>query len=111
MGTDPSDLHPIELIHDRTRNALHLRVRPGEGRECFASALLDIGEAGRLLGVEVTRGTTFYLPIESGGEQSTQTRTAVVTVGVVLDDRDQVVEVIVPRHGTGYEITYPSGNR
>jgi hypothetical protein len=97
-------------------------------------ATIDIGEEGRLLGIEIDitddhgaallwpaeaaeivsvdqSGETSYLAIESDSASGALTRSVPGTVSITTSADGLVEEVIVPRRGEGYEITYPSGNR
>ena len=105
-------LHAIDI--DLAANTLLLVVRePGEAapvERSPAEATIDIGTAGRLIGVE---GGDLYLdvmPPESGTEHLIRSVTARVTV-----EREaasgSLLAIVVPRAGEGYEITYPSGNQ
>ncbi len=94
--------------------------------------VLDIGEAGALLGVEIDLCPAPSLQFPSVGvvpalehdreagtcyvelaraSQSGQIRSVPVTVRVLSTDQGTAVVVEVPRRGHGYEISYPSGNR
>jgi hypothetical protein len=124
----------VEIAVDLARNVLVLRVHPGEpsGAVQPAAATIDIGEGGRLLAVEVAAATGDTLAMPAAGEGSpfvsfdptaaTMTvelerqpgglvRSAAARVGLVVDGGGTLLAVEVPRRGTGYEITYPSGNR
>jgi hypothetical protein len=97
-------------------------------------ATIDIGAEGRLLGIEIDitdkhgsalrwpaeaaaivsidrSGGTSYLAIESDPASDVLARSVPGTVCIATDPGGLVEEVILPRRGTGYEITYPSGNR
>ncbi|HET8524192.1 MAG TPA: hypothetical protein VFL82_13235 [Thermomicrobiales bacterium] len=103
-------------------------------RDHMLPATIDIGEEGRLLGLEIDItnsaglnlrwpeeaeslvstdpvARTHYLAIEPDSGSDALARSVRGTVAVVTDDADRVAEVILPRRGAGYEITYPSGNR
>lgn len=73
-------------------------------------ATIDIGTGGRLIGVELPCGYIDVMEPEAGAEHLTRSADAEVTV-----ERERAggaaVAVTVPRRGTGYEITYPSGNQ
>jgi hypothetical protein len=103
-------------------------------RERSLPATIDIGEEGRLLGFEIditdafgaslrwpaeaselvtidAPGGTCYLAIDPDLDSDALTRSVPGTVQITTDTRDLVEEVILPRRGAGYEITFPSGNR
>ncbi|MGH2534155.1 MAG: DUF2283 domain-containing protein [Thermomicrobiales bacterium] len=90
-------------------------------------AVLDVGEGGRLIGVDVdhpgvalpaddepaasldpTTGA-LYLALEEPTDR--HVRSAHVAVDLATDAGGVLAALIVPRRGEGYEITYPSGNR
>lgn len=100
--------------------------------EYWLPGVLDIGEAGTLLGIEIDLGSAPSLQFPSVGAvpavehdretgtcyielskaaQSGQLRSVPVTVRVLSADQDTPVVVEVPRRGHSYEISYPSGNR
>ncbi len=98
--------HPSvnKVIVDLRRNVLVLELDAPLGHEA-ATATLDIGALGRLIGVEL--GDT-YLPISDpvpGSEL--QGRSATIEVLVDAPDRS----IVVPRRGDGWEISFPSGNQ
>jgi hypothetical protein len=97
--------------------------------------VIDVGEEGRLLGLEVdlstisdksrliadawirARSTVSYYPddqrlyVSIMDWEGDQSRSAPLPVEVGLDDVGALVELAIARRGAGYEITYPSGNR
>lgn len=76
-------------------------------------AILDVGEAGRLLGLEVTDGDDaddpWYLELEDA--PGDQLRSVAVIVDVARNPAGQPVWVDLPRRGEGYELTFPIGNQ
>ncbi|MFL5758622.1 MAG: hypothetical protein ACJ789_02725 [Thermomicrobiales bacterium] len=96
-----------------------------------APGTIDVGEGGRLLGLEVDLsglsahaipgerdsgdsvvsfdgdGLYFAIMPDLGG----QSRSAPVTVAVGLNADGSPVQLAIARRGAEYEITYPSGNR
>jgi hypothetical protein len=100
--------------HARARDALRFDLRPGAGRGLQVVAIVDVGEGGRLLGVEtpdlVEPGTSdpFHLTVSMGAGLS---RSAEVMAEVTLDEAGRVLSLEIPRHGPGHEISWPSGNR
>lgn len=102
----------MRLTVDSERNSLRFsladRAEGPTDRAC--PAVLDIGEAGHLVGLEVDLGgEPFYLEIEP--DTSAHIRSAPATATVGFDAAGHVAAIEVPRRGHGYEITYPSGNR
>lgn len=106
--------------------------QPAPTGEYWLPGMLDIGEAGTLLGVEIdlSSAPSLHFPsvdavpaVEHHAEagtcyveltkaaQSGHVRSVPVTVRVLSADQDILVVVEVPRRGHGYEISYPSGNR
>lgn len=126
---------PPRVFLDLPRNTLELRLREGAGDPVTWEALpatLDIGEAGRLLGIELdlsNRGAmcrpwrtsapptgefdpvaeTLFVPLDA--QPDGQVRSATTTVRGGADADGCLVSVEVPRRGVGFEISYPSGNR
>jgi hypothetical protein len=95
-------------------------------------AIIDIGEQGRLIGLELelnARGESAawtvpteenalshtisegvaYIAVESAADAYTRSARAIAALRA--DAAGRLVEITVPRRGPGYEITYPSGNR
>jgi hypothetical protein len=103
----------VKLLLDLARNTIELRLHDAElVRQTRLPALLDIGEGGRLLGIEVTLpgdAAPRYLPIEA--ERGELTRSAAVTIAVAFDRGGEPVAIELPRRGKGYELSYPSGNQ
>jgi hypothetical protein len=118
LTTDPRELR-LTLVNSPVSTILSL---PG---------LIDVGEAGRLLGLEVDFSAAAdvlehlagdHLPkicevddnrlyVSIMADEGDQSRSARVTLRVGLDQNRRPVELVIPRRGEGYEITYPSGNR
>ena len=92
------------VLIDLATNAIRLRV-PGLDHHAASTGVLDVGSNGRLLGVEI--GDAYISVMESPADQEPYTRSAVVALAISGDDPPYVV---IPRRGTEYEITYPSGN-
>ncbi|MGH2558334.1 MAG: hypothetical protein ACRDJH_04650 [Thermomicrobiales bacterium] len=92
-----------------------------------APAVLDVGEGGRLIGVDVEHPSvalpangepaatldpatgSLYIALEASTDR--HARSARVIVELATDDAGILAALIVPCRGAGYEITYPSGNR
>ena len=115
----------LRVVVDAGQNLLRLLV-PTEGSASGAvadgpaptvgprSAVLDVGEAGRLLGLEIdaeggTGGEPWYLELEAAPGR--QMRSVPVTVSVARDAAGRPVWVDLPRRGEGYELTFPIGNQ
>jgi hypothetical protein len=92
------------VLVDFAANAIGLRV-PGLDRCEASTGVLDVGANGRLLGVEINE--TYITVMESSQHQESYTRSTVVALTISGDDPAYVA---IPRRGSGYEITYPSGN-
>lgn len=92
------------VLIDFAANAIQLRV-PGLASTGVSAGLLDVGANGRLLGVEI--GESYVHVMESADEGETYVRSAEITVTITGDDPRFVT---IPRRGSTYEITYPSGN-
>ena len=107
---------PAEIVYEPTANALRLVLAEGTDGSSTRGvpAQVDVGEGGRLLGVEVAlaiedSAQSVYVPIEEATGANVRTAPALVRVRTAPDGR--LLEVELPRRGAGYEITYPSGNR
>jgi hypothetical protein len=111
-------------------NTLRFRLgpdRPLTGR-IAVPAVIDVGESGRLVGVEADLSAvaapppepaaafdpasgTLYIALDDAAGRDHLTRSAAIAAIAALDAAGAPAELIVPRRGAGYEITYPSGNR
>ena len=106
----------MRLQHDLRRDLLRFILEERSGSARDAVATIDIGEGGRLLGVEVDGIAAdpgqddWYLSI-SEAQVGGFVRSARADVRVEVADDGAVVALEVPRHGAGYEISWPSGNR
>lgn len=130
--------HGLPVIVDPRRNTLRLLILPDE-RTARSPALiseatstvsargtLDVGENGRLLGLELEAadrevesvvdaaereppGDPWYLDLEDAPGDQLRSVPVVVTVG--RDAAGRAVWVDLPRRGDGYELTFPSGNQ
>lgn len=128
-------MKPLRIVLDLRRNTLEFRLRDDVG-ETMAwethPATVDIGEAGRLLGVEVDlsaaperaepwRATTpphgeydpvtctLYVALDSRVDMHARSASATARAGIDRDGRLMSLEI--PRRGEGFEISYPSGNQ
>ena len=50
-----------------------------------------------------------YIQITTGDD--TTTRSTPIDLTAEYDTRDELTALAIPRHGHGYEISYPSGNQ
>jgi hypothetical protein len=104
----------MKLLLDLARNAIELRLTDAEPAGAWRScpATIDVGESGRLLGVELAlrdAGEPHYLPVEEPNGELV--RSAAAQVRIAVDDGGELVAVELPRRGDGYELSYPSGNQ
>lgn len=123
------------ILLDLPANLLRFQFgqHPGGTRTITAPAIIDIGEAGKLIGVEATLVDTgsitappippdapldittdaFGLAFTFTGQHATSglSRAAETTVTIAVGPDGTLRELAVPRRGEGYEITWPSGNR
>lgn len=123
------------ILVESTRNQLRFVLRDAEvsGPPRSLSAWLDVGEEGRLIGVEVqiedarlvapwnsAAGATDALSFDPasgslylslGSAPGHHVRTAPTEASAATDAGGGLVSLAVPRRGPGYEIAYPSGNR
>jgi hypothetical protein len=100
------DVAASAVIVDLRENALrvvvpNLGLAPGS----VIDGVLDVGANGRLLGVEVGDD---YVRVMDAVAGDAFVRSA--TVRLTIPEVDPTT-VRIPRHGPGYEITYPSGNQ
>jgi hypothetical protein len=127
----------VRIRHDPGGNALRLRLRRGlaVGLPRRATAAIDVGGNGRLLGLELPAdpalaapfavstgdplapdydpvGGTLYVPLAvAEAAADPLARTALAEVALAVDRAGALLAIDVPRRGHGYEISYPSGNR
>lgn len=108
----------IDLTVDLVRNTLRFRINSDDDDGALGdthrqtSALLDVGEGGRLLGLEIAQPNEpepFYLELETSGFD--QARSVTVLVDMWESAEATIRQIEIPRRGDGYEITYPSGNQ
>jgi hypothetical protein len=126
----------MELTYDSDTNALRLTPttsatpHPSSGTKML-DAVLDIGEAGRLIGVEFPADKALlrhwqtdplageYLTLDDSGHAYIQitsgntgaARSTPIRLIVEHNPANQLTALVIPRRGDGYEITYPSGNQ
>lgn len=114
----------LRVVVDAAENTLRLMI-PAAGPVTAAGpltpesivssrAVLDVGEAGRLLGLEIATGgdgspEPWYLELEDA--PGDQIRSVPVVVSVARTADDEPVWVDLPRRGDGYELTFPIGNQ
>ena len=116
----------MRVVVDASRNTLRLLI-PADPRATTETsmvapesrttlphrAILDVGEAGRLLGLEVAdddgEAEPWYLELEDA--PGDQLRSVPVTVAVARNPAGEPLWVDLPRRGEGYELTFPIGNQ
>jgi hypothetical protein len=107
---DPANMsvHVDAVVIDLAANLIRLHV-PGLPLEAQAErvATLDVGGNGRLIGLEID--DRYISVMDVPGADEPYIRSAEVTVALSTESAASCW-VSVPRRGTGYEITYPSGN-
>lgn len=132
----------MRLSYDPTTNSLRLSLdrEPGEtSRTVDLPGYVDVGEGGRLVGIEIVPppgldltaalqpwtddpvaaeyvdvapdSAYITLSVPEEGIDREQVRAAQATLRAELDDTRRLVALAIPRRGTGYEISYPSGNQ
>jgi hypothetical protein len=130
----------MQLRYESSNNTLQLtlddeRIEPAARIEL--TGYVEMGTGGRLAGVELlatgnenftallthwlgdddageylsVSGESAYIELSESDQANEPTRTAPATFGADLDDAGQLLALSIPRHGSGYEITYPSGNQ
>ena len=131
----------MRLQHDSVRNVLRLTLDGEPGEVCCCAGLagmVDVAANGRLVGIELQAGApepdlarmlkrwtddpvagefvfvdadgTAYIEL-TAGEADESARSSEVMLEVELNEHREMLAVSIPRRGTGYEISYPSGNR
>jgi hypothetical protein len=136
LSNKRSGSHPEPTL---TSDLRELRFTLGHASVITSLSLpgvIDVGEGGRLLGLEVDlssipgnsrlvsdartseRSAVSYVADDQrlylaimGEEEGGQSRSASLPVEVGFDAVGAPVQLTIARRGTGYEITYPSGNR
>lgn len=102
----------MRLLLDLAENTIELRLtEDAAGERVACPATVDIGESGRLLGVDLALpdGEARYVVVEPArGELA---RSAEVMVRVAFGPDGAIAAVELPRRGGGHELSYPSGNR
>ena len=77
-----------------------------------ASAVIDIGEGGRLLGIDVAAASgQAPLLVDVDPPLGDLSRSVAVTLTLERRPSGSISAIELPRRGTGYEISYPSGNQ
>lgn len=130
----------MQLRYESSNNTLQLtlddehRVPAGH---TGLTGYVEMGTNGRLAGVELldpgehnlpvllarwignqsareylsVSGDSAYIELSASEARNDPTRTAAATFEAELDGEGQLIALSIPRHGSGYEITYPSGNQ
>ena len=101
METQP---RVVQITIDLRANTLILELDRSLDRIGTATATIDIGALGRLIGVELEDsyfGIADPAPGSEGLERS-------VTANILLHGERRIV---LPRKGEGWEISFPSGNQ
>lgn len=125
----------MDITYDRHTNRLRVTTTPSEQLPATAhiaerEGILDIGEGGRLIGVEFTADAAslglwrldpadsryvteddgpVYIQITAG--DTDLVRSTPIRLHVEYDAGDRLIAIAIPRRGHGYEISYPSGNQ
>lgn len=90
---------------DLATNSLVLTVDPPLPQDGPADALLDLANRGVLLGVDL--GDCYVALASPSSGVAGHERTARIQVMVRGNGR----QLVIPRRGAGWEISYPSGNQ
>lgn len=132
----------MRLTYQQDDNTLRLTLDDPRGtpsRVLDLPGYVDVGEGGRLVGVEVlappgldlraalrdwladpTAGEYVALDDDSAyvtlstleeAIDQDQVRATEAVLIAELDDNQRLIALSIPRRGAGYEISYPSGNR
>lgn len=101
----------IDVVENTIRlNLATERAMPSVGRAPAATAVIDVGAQGRLIGVELPGGYVEVMPPDADTESMVRSIEAEVSVEIACSG-EAIRTIVIPRQGDGYEITYPSGNR
>lgn len=95
----------IRIRLEIATNTLRLTLDPPLPLEGRHSALLDLTTRGRMLGIEL--GDHYVTLADGDLSPAIPLRTAEIAV----DIQNGGGELVVPRRGDGWEISYPIGNR
>lgn len=100
------------IVVNTARNELQFELssQGGGGEVMLLPAELDIGERGRLLGLEILLPDAAPYPIVIDDRADPYARTARVQVECRFDSNGAPARIVLPRRGENYEISYPSGN-
>ncbi len=126
----------MELTYDSQTNSLHLALSiPDEPAEPASietiDGILDIGEGGRFIGVEFEAneavfhlwlidpiaGAYAYLDaddrayIQLSPDDDGDVRSTRLLLTAEFNASGEMIGIVIPRRGHGYEITYPAGNQ
>lgn len=108
------DQRVTSITVDLAQNVLLLHWRGGNVADASADAaadwvdhraVLDVGANGWLLGVEV--GERYFPVADALPGTEHLTRSCEATISLMSEG----AALIVPRRGTGYELSFPSGNQ
>lgn len=103
---------PLRVDVDLRANTLRIWIRDERAENWVqAEALIDVGEQGALLAIEIVAPAPLSLGVDIVPSQGGIARTARTPVVVGVDARDEPVAIEVSRRGAGFEISYPSGNQ
>lgn len=131
----------MRLTYRPRENALHLTLGPEPrpaARRVEGTGILDLGEQGRLLGLEISAppgldlvqafrpwcdrpGTSDWLSLGTGSaylrlvpepvaQATRQARSVSVRLAMELDEQGALLAVTLPRRGEDYELSSPSGS-
>jgi hypothetical protein len=100
-----TNLIVTRIVIDLRRNELVLELDRPLARADAGAVTIDIGASGRLLGVEA--GDTWLATAEPVPGSELQGRSATAHARISAGGR----RLHVPRKGTGWEISFPSGNQ
>lgn len=126
----------MQLTYDSVSNSLRLTPSsndaPAQPRSTISlNATLDIGPGGRLIGIEFPAApdaltlwqhdpiTTEFVTCDADGFAYIQITTGPIdesrsTDLIISTERTStgaIAAIVIPRHGSDYEISYPSGNQ
>ena len=122
----------MELTYDSADNSLRLTpnapdATPPPVSKRALAGILDVGEGGQLIGIEfnaTSADLTLWhsgaaIQIDGSGrayveitqDSGGNARSTTLQLTAEYDADGHITAITIPRHGDGYEITYPSGNQ
>jgi hypothetical protein len=111
---NPDRACPVRnVVVDLASNSIALfpgdRIAGGDESTGSAPAVLDIGQRGRLIGIELE--SCYFAVSEGSAAEDELARSVEVSVSISRSVTGGIRRVELPRAGVGYEIAFPIGNQ